>query len=238
MKLITTSWDDGCVEDFRLAELLEKYNLKGTFYIPASNNEQKVMSEKEIVELSRKFEIGGHTMKHTSIDKVSEKLFSEEIQGCYTWLADLIGQPPVSFCFPRGIYNQEAVEYTLNCGFGIIRTTELLNPWFEKNNPVIPTTLQVFKHSELTYYKHLLKRFHLKSLLLYLKSNRSSSLQANVEYYLNFIQEHGGCFHLWGHSWEIEEFNLWRDLENLFKIMSNIPGVEYVNNKELLKYKN
>jgi peptidoglycan/xylan/chitin deacetylase (PgdA/CDA1 family) len=165
-------------------------------------------------------------------------LFADEIQGCYNWLTNLVGTPPVSFCFPRGIYNQAAVEYTLKCGFKIVRTTELLNPWFDKSNPLIPTTLQVYKHSELTYYKHLLKRFNLKSLLLYMKSNRSSDLHRNVEYYLNFIQNHGGCFHLWGHSWEIEELNLWTDLENLFKTISNIPGIDYVNNKELLKYKN
>ncbi|HWZ23458.1 MAG TPA: polysaccharide deacetylase family protein [Cytophagaceae bacterium] len=238
MKLITTSWDDGYKGDFRLAELLEKYNLKGTFYIPASNEEHEVMSEKEVIELSSRFEIGGHTMTHTRINNVSAKLFADEIQGCYNWLTNLVGEPPVSFCFPRGVYNKPAVEYTLRCGFKIIRTTELLNPWFDKNNSIIPTTLQVYNHSELTYCKHLFKRFKIKSLMLYLKSNRSSDLQRSLEYYLTYIQEHGGCFHLWGHSWEIEEFNLWIELENLFKIMSNISGIEYVNNKELLRYKN
>ncbi len=237
MKLITTSWDDGYKGDFRIAELLQKYNLEGTFYIPAFNDEHEVMSEKEVVELSKKFEIGGHTMKHSTIDKVSEKLFDEEIKGCYTWLTDLIGEPPVSFCFPRGVYNPSAVDYTLKCGFGIIRTTELLNPWLDKKNPVVPTTLQVYKHSEYTYYKHLLKRFNFKSLLLYMKSNRTSDLEKNIAFYLNYIQIHGGCLHLWGHSWEIEEFKLWTDLENLFKLLSNIPGTDYVNNKGLLKYK-
>ncbi len=31
---ITTSWDDGHPLDFRVAELLSKYGLRGTFYIP------------------------------------------------------------------------------------------------------------------------------------------------------------------------------------------------------------
>ena len=42
MKIITTSWDDGHPLDFKLAELLNKYNLKGTFYIPRSNAEHRV----------------------------------------------------------------------------------------------------------------------------------------------------------------------------------------------------
>jgi peptidoglycan/xylan/chitin deacetylase (PgdA/CDA1 family) len=237
MKLITTSWDDGFIADLRIAELLDKYNLKGTFYIPAANNERNVMSEDHVIAISKKFEIGGHTMNHTRINKVSEELFNREIQGCYQWLSSLVGEPPVSFCFPGGVYNQEAVDYSLNTGFKIIRTTELLNPWLNGNLSVIPTTLQVYPHSTFTYYKHLLKRFKIKSLLLYLKSNNTSDIQKLLEYYLNYIQIHGGCFHLWGHSWEIEKYNLWPLLENIFRVMANISEIDYVNNKDIVTRK-
>lgn len=234
MKLITTSWDDGHIGDLRIAELLDKYNLKGTFYIPAANEEHPVMSENNIVSISEKFEVGGHTMHHTRIKKVSEELFKAEILGCYKWLTNLTGAPPVSFCFPGGVYNKAAVNYALKSGFKIIRTTELLNPWLDSNNPVIPTTLQVYPHSTFTYYKHLVKRIKLKSLLLYSKSHSTSNMQKLLNYYLNYIQQHGGCFHLWGHSWEIEENHLWPALENIFKAMSNIPGIEYIDNKALV----
>ena len=237
MKVITTSWDDGHIMDFHIAELLEKYNLKGTFYIPASNDEHEVMNEKNVISLAKKFEIGGHTISHKRINKVSEGLFDSEILGCYNWLTNLLDQSPVSFCFPGGVYNKAAIDYVYKSGFKIIRTTELLNPWMD-NNTVIPTTMQVYKHSEFTYYKHLLKRFNIKSLLFYLKSSRTSDLRKNTEYYLNYLVQNDGCFHLWGHSWEIEEFNLWYDLEELFKIMSNISEIDYVTNGELLSYKN
>jgi len=237
MKLITTSWDDGHIADFRLAEMLEKYKLEATFYVPAANPEHPVMNENELIQLSKKFEIGGHTMGHTRINKVSKQLFTDEILGCYLWLKDLTGKTPISFCFPGGVYNAAAVDYCIQTGFQIIRTTELLNPWLDLQKKLLPTTLQVYKHSEFTYYKHLLKRFNLTSLLLYLKSGRSSDLQKNLEFYLSYIQQHGGCFHLWGHSWEIEEFNLWHDLENLFRTMSGLPGIEYVNNGALATYK-
>jgi peptidoglycan-N-acetylglucosamine deacetylase len=80
----------------------------------------------------------------------------------------------------------------------------------------------------------LLKRFKLKSLLLYLKCNNKSDIHRLLEYYLNYIYIHGGCFHLWGHSWEIEKNNLWADLEIFFKTMANIRGIDYVNNRDLL----
>lgn len=238
MKLVTTSWDDGHIKDFRLADLLEKYKLAATFYIPAKNTEHAVMNEKQVIELSGRFEIGGHTMNHTRIRTHSKKIFDAEIGGCYKWLSDLLAKKPNSFCFPGGVLNKVATEYAFKTGFQIVRTTELLNPLFDKNEYVIPTTLQVYHHNRFTYYKHLAKRFKLNSLLLYLKSNKSKDLKNNLEFYLSFIQEYGGCFHLWGHSWEIDAYNLWIELEDLFKILSDIPELTYVSNEGLLKYKN
>ena len=237
MKLITTSWDDGNIADLRLAELLDKYNLAGTFYIPAANKEHSVMSEKDIVELSGGFEIGGHTINHVKVDKTSFRLFDAEIKGCYEWLTNLLGQPPISFCFPVGAYNKSAIDYTLSTGFKIIRTTELLNPWLDAYDPIVPTTLQVYPHSAFTYYKHLIKRLKYKSLKLYIKSNNTSDLIQLVDFYLNNPDLEEGCFHLWGHSWEIEENNLWSKLEEIFKILSNISGVSYVNNGDLRNFK-
>jgi hypothetical protein len=34
---ITTSWDDGHPSDLRLADLLHKHSLRGTFYVPPEN---------------------------------------------------------------------------------------------------------------------------------------------------------------------------------------------------------
>jgi peptidoglycan/xylan/chitin deacetylase (PgdA/CDA1 family) len=236
MKFITTSWDDGHVNDFRLAELLEKYKLPGTFYIPAFNEEHEVMSEIQVVELSKKFEIGGHTIHHKRIHGTSDQLFKEEILGCYTWLTQLTGKAPESFCFPGGVYNSAAIEYALNVGFKVVRTTELLNPWMTFGNPVLPTTLQVYPHSSFTYTRHLLKRFKFSSLMMFLKSSRSSSVRRNLEVYLDYIEKQGGCFHLWGHSWEIEEFNLWAELERLLKTLSGRNDFHYVNNAALGEY--
>jgi len=237
MKVITTSWDDGHIMDFRLAELLDKYNLNGTFYIPTSNNEREVMEEKDILTLANRFEIGGHTVNHTSIKGVSKVLFETEIQGCYTWLNNLIGTPPESFCFPRGIYNREAVNYARKTGFKIIRTTELLNPWIDHNSPIVHTTLQAYPHSTFTYYKHVLKRLNLKSLMLYNKTNGEANLIQLIHFYLNYINHNGGCFHLWGHSWEIEKYNLWSLLEEIFREISNISWAKYIANKDLVNYK-
>lgn len=235
MRLITTSWDDGHPYDFRLAELLKKYGIEGTFYIPKANDEREVMEESGVQELARHFEIGGHTINHRKINQRSEILFEKEIKGCFHWLEDLLGEKPISFCFPSGVYNQPAVQYTLQTGFKVIRTTELLNPGFGEPSAVVPTTLQVYRHSNVTYLKHLLKRFKFRSIGLFFQSGLNADLFHLIEFYLEYILKNGGCFHLWGHSWEIDDHDLWEGLERILKLISGIPEFDYVVNRDLTK---
>lgn len=232
-RIITTSWDDGYPADYRLAELLLKYNLPGTFYLPKCNAEHEVMGECQMTELSAHFEIGGHTINHVRISDTSTQVFETEIKGCYHWLTELLGKEPESFCFPRGVYNQEAVVYAFKTGFKVIRNTELLNPNLSKSSEVVPTTLQLYPHSSLTYFKHLVKRLKIRSLGVYLRSGMKSNLLQLVDYYLAYVAQHGGCFHLWGHSWELEQYNLWDELEAVFRIISNRSEFEYMQNREL-----
>jgi peptidoglycan/xylan/chitin deacetylase (PgdA/CDA1 family) len=37
--MVTTTWDDSHILDFKLAKLLKKYGIKGTFYISPKNRE-------------------------------------------------------------------------------------------------------------------------------------------------------------------------------------------------------
>jgi hypothetical protein len=42
-------------------------------------------------------------------------------------------------------------------------------------------------------------------------------------------------FHIWGHSWEIDQYNLWKQLEDLFKLISSCDGITYLNNTQVWK---
>lgn len=233
MKLITTSWDDGHPLDFRLAELLHKYNLRGTFYIPKYNAEHQVMSAQQVAELSRNFEIGGHTINHIRLHSTDKKILQSEIGGCHQWLSDVLGYAPQSFCFPGGVFHQKAIDAVREAGFAIARTTELLSIETTAPGGVVPTTLQMYEHSIYTYTKHLVKRRRWTNLLQWLRSYSLYRLPALTESYLNKVEKNGGCFHLWGHSWEIEEFDLWDKLEELFRIISDRDDFIYIDNKDL-----
>lgn len=233
MKLITTSWDDGHVLDFKLAELLNKYNLRGTFYIPKTNAEHQVMAATQILELAKQFEIGGHTLHHTRLSMKNRQQIDAEVYGCFNWLHHLLGYPPVSFCFPGGIFSPESVAAVFECGFKVARTTELLSVEKQTNHRLVPTTLQVYDHSAVTYLKHLVKRQRWQNMARWLSSNSLYNLQMLTEDYLNKIETSGGCFHLWGHSWEIEKYQLWNKLETIFKTISNRPNFTYIPNRAM-----
>ncbi|HEV7816478.1 MAG TPA: hypothetical protein VGP06_15440, partial [Janthinobacterium sp.] len=63
--IFTCSIDDGSPSDMKMAELLYKYSLNGTFFIPMANREGKpVMSAGQIRDIGKQFEIGSHTLDH------------------------------------------------------------------------------------------------------------------------------------------------------------------------------
>ena len=66
-KYVTISVDDGDPSDLRTVDLLLKYGLQATFYIPAANAERSVMSPCEIREIDRQFEVGSHTLNHVRL---------------------------------------------------------------------------------------------------------------------------------------------------------------------------
>jgi len=235
-RLITTSWDDGHPADLRLAELLHKYKLKATFYIPKTNAEQTVMAEAQVRELATQFEVGAHTLRHIRLHKVTKNVLFQEINGSYQWLSDLTGKAPVSFCFPGGKYNKQAVNQAYSCGFRVLRTTELLSISHQQGQKLLPTTLQLYPHERTTYLKHLVKRRRWDNLVSWMKAGTSASLEKLTDYYLAQTERNGGCFHLWGHSWEIEENGLWGRLEDIFKLLSNRAEFSYVENRDILHH--
>src|ERR1700761_8341725 len=142
---ITTSWDDGHPSDLRLADLLGKHDLKGTFYVPQQNPGHRVMKESEIAGLGDRFEIGGHTLGHCNLKRLSAREARAEIKGSFDWLRLLLQKDPVSFCPPFGAYSKRSLADIYAAGFKVVRTVELLSPTPEKG--LIPTTIQMFDHS-------------------------------------------------------------------------------------------
>jgi hypothetical protein len=52
----------------------------------------------------------------------------------------------------------------------------------------------------------------------------------------DYVLQNGGVWHLYGHSWEIDELGLWEELRKILDYISNRKDVLYVSNCELLRF--
>src|SRR6266508_4339060 len=125
--LVLTSWDDGHPFDLRVAELLAKHGLAGTFFVPGQNREGRaVMGRADIRELDRHFEIGGHTLTHRYLAGEARDEILREIADGKRLIEDALGHPIHGFCYPGGRFDEAVVRAVHQAGFVYSRTTENL----------------------------------------------------------------------------------------------------------------
>ena len=218
--------------------------MKGTFYIPQTCDlVSKSLSENQIRDLSNLVEIGGHTISHQVLTHTTYERARLEIYNCKSWLENITGKSVQSFCPPTGRFNRHHVSLQQEAGFRSMRTVEMLSyslRQIKKLNDfvVLPTTSQVYNHTNMAYLKNCTKRLKFGNYPAFLKLFDSDweAMSKNYITWLNKISEGKSVeyyFHLWGHSWEIEKYSLWNSLERVFKDMSGIEDLIVCDNSEL-----
>ena len=191
---IVSSWDDGSGWDMRLLDLLKKYKIQGTFYIPTIND----LSTIEINSIHEEgFQIGGHTISHPEdLKRLSYEQQLNEIQGNKEYLEELIGDEVTSFCYPGGKYNEATMGIVEKVGFREARTTMVGSISEPENRFRRHTTVHVYngrpEYKGKTWQEYGWEKF--------LEADRVD-----------------GYFHIWGHSLEIEHYNEWKNLEEFFR---------------------
>lgn len=240
--IFTTSWDDGHILDKKLAGLMKKYGIKGTFYIPRTYLSEKLkLSDVDVTELTKDFEIGAHTVSHRDLAGLSSEDVLSEIRDSKKWLGDLLNGEIRSFCYPRGRFNGNIKNLVIESGFKLARTVEDFKLDFE--DPFeMGTTLHVYPHPgrkkdilQLRFGGDIRDKFlRARKFGIPLMNNLSWSMLAKAAF--DIFLKRGGIFHLWGHSWEIEKYNMWSDLENFFiYVKKHSIGIEFKTNAELLQ---
>jgi peptidoglycan/xylan/chitin deacetylase (PgdA/CDA1 family) len=236
----TTSWDDGNNLDLRLVDLLKKYELSATFYIPA-NLSPKTLTSTQIRDISSEFDIGAHTMTHVRLVDCSDEKAAAEITASKMFIESITGKVCESFCFPEGKFVLKHVEMVKKAGFRGCRSVELLNNRFPASFfgiYLLPTTIQVYPHTSMEYVKNMIKRKAILNLANFNKIDKLTWFDSSKLLFMDTIKK-GGVFHLWGHSWEIEEMNLWLELENFFGFVKSFhPFITSCSNSGLYEYIN
>lgn len=230
--VVTTSWDDGHRLDPRLAALLDKYGIAGTFYIAPRNLELDPadrLPSTGIRELAERFEIGGHTLTHQRLPLLSDAEAREEMSAGKAELEEIVGTEVTSFCYPRGEYTPTHVGLAGEVGFTLARTV--------RRSTLVPgapletdTTVNAYAHrvdGPLSLRLARLRPWAAAKLFL-----RWDELAFR---WFELCLKNGGVFHLWGHSWEVDARRDWYRLERVLDHVSGRPDVAYVPNRDLLE---
>jgi len=194
MKIIF-SFDDGAQDDIKVARMLKRYGFKGIFFIPCNSD----LNEEEIKWLvDEGHEVGGHTVSHPQdMKKLSYEEQMAEIDQNADWLEMITGKRPKWFCYPRGKYDANTVMAVEESSYKYARTTLVGNYKKPMDNYRIATSVHI--HPKRAEY------------------NGKTWLSFAYNMLNKASKEPDGVFHVWGHSWEINEFGIWNELEELLK---------------------
>jgi hypothetical protein len=128
------------------------------------------------------------------------------------------------FCPPGGKFNERRLAQIRVAGFKAVRTVEMISvarPTMQNGLLMMPTSLQAHPHTTAVYIRNILKRRG-RNLWLYITKGREPDWPSLAERLLRTALAQNGVFHLWGHSWELEESQQWSRLEDVLKLMSDL----------------
>ena len=237
MKIVTTSWDDGDPSDIKIVELLRSHNMVGTFYVPIRGYRgQETLSTSDLQNLvSEGFEIGGHSVSHVSLSNLSRNEITNEVQDCKHILEQAVGQNIQMFCYPNGRFDRRVVREIRNAGYQGARTTRMLSVGPRFSRFEMPTTIQAYPHPIIGYVKNLVRAGNIASLYTY--TSCLSKLHSWVDLGMclfDDVMKYGGIWHLYGHSWEIENLGLWKQLCDVLDYVCKRRDVLYATNGQLV----
>lgn len=217
LKCITFSYDDGRTQDIRLTELFRKYSLKGTFNLNginiAENSAEDIrhIRPEDIEKIYDGFEIACHGYEHPSYKML------DNAQTCFDILRDrealekFLKRPVRGFALPMGSYNADTVDILEKCGFLYSRTINSTDSFDMTENFLEwhPTV----KHD-------------------------TGKLLETGERFLN--EKHWEAslrlLFVWGHSYELDNGNMWETMEEFCKTVSGKDDIWYATNMEICLY--
>jgi len=238
LRIVTTSWDDGDPHDSRIADALRRRGVSGTFYIPLTGYRGRpTLARNEIRALSQaSFEVGAHGVSHRNLPGLPTKEIGYEVRACKHELEDITSGSVDMFCYPRGRYDREVICAVREAGYVGARTTRMLAHVFNFRPFQMPTGLQVYPHARSTYMKNVCRTGSVLNVFNCATHLRSAGNWVELGRELfDVVLRQGGVWHLFGHSWEINDLDLWTDLEEMLDYVCGRPGVTYLSNGDVVK---
>lgn len=209
-KVLTMSYDDGKLEDKRLVDIFNRYNIKGTFHINGGlfNNKERINKE-EIDDLYRGHEIACHTLTHPTIARCPKEQIVNEVLRDREILEDIVQRPVRGLSYPNGSYNELIKEMLPMLGIAYSRTINSTQGFG------LPSNFMEW-HPTCHHNMNLMKL-----------GKEFAELHKKQYLYMMYV---------WGHSYEFEKDNNWEVIEEFCEYISNREDIWYATNIEIFDY--
>lgn len=219
-KAFNVTYDDGVLQDICFVELLNKYNLKGTFNLNSRLMESefewvhengcvvKRLAKEKVRTLYDGHEIASHSLTHPYMDNLSEEEIMHELKTDKVNFEILFGREIKGFAVPFDFYNKLIEKCVKKCGFEYARISEESCSFTPQSD----------------YYKWKASVFHL-----------DSELNQFVNSFLKTTEELA-FFQIVGHSYDLDIENMWDKIENIFKKISADNDVLPMTTIEIIEY--
>jgi len=152
-KVVGITFDDGYQNILvNAAPILVKYNFSATCYIVSNNiglaniwdlnkgiTQRNLMNEDEINEwLSQGMDIGGHTLTHPDLTKISIQAAEREINNCKLNLEKSFKVSINDFCYPFGKFNEVISNLVKKSGYDSATTMQRGRVSSSSNKFILP----------------------------------------------------------------------------------------------------
>ncbi len=219
-KTFNVTYDDGILQDVRFVELLNKYNLKGTFNLNSGLMENefewthesgcvvKRLSKEKVLDLYNGHEIASHTLTHPFMEGKTEAEILYELEEDKKNLENLFDEEIRGFAVPFDYYSDLIESCAKKSGFEYARISEESLSF----NP------------QTDYYRWKATVFHL-----------DDSLGKLVQEFIN-TEEELALFQIVGHSYDLDTENAWDKIENVFRKISMQNDILPMTTIEIIDY--
>lgn len=223
-KACTLSYDDGVVQDRRLAALLRSYGVKCTFNLGSGLLRQrnvggmpgkaeldisKVRPE-ELKEVYATHEIAGHGLYHSALDSIGTPLAAYEITEDKRRLEELTGTPLRMFAYPFGAYNHGVMDLLRLAGYQGARTIKSTHAFAIPEN---------FMEWNPTCH------------------HNDTRLMELAQQFLEGPSFFPMLFYVWGHAYEFDADDNWAVMEKLASFLARHKDrIWFATNGEIIAY--
>ena len=230
-KAVTFSYDDGCKQDLRTIQILDRYGMKGTFNL----NSYKMrgnsgLSEAQVKEevLAKGHEIAVHGANHAAEGVVRPIEGIQDVLSCRLELEEKYDRIIRGMAYPdsgvtmfaNGTTYQNVKSYLSQLDIAYARSLR-----GDNNSFALPTDWHAWMPTAHHNHPEILNWI-------------DEFLELDLSKKVSSCRRNAGLFYIWGHSYEFDNDQNWDHLETICQKFSACEDIWYATNMEIYEYVN